>query len=139
MTNGPHGFVQGRYGADRHRNFELIVPRGDVLSLYWRENDRDTLPWRPGGVATWGAGQVKAAALCSTDIGDGWLHVLTQEDGSIYHLYRYRVGGEPPDVPIIIQDQQTGLAATASSGFRFLVHSRLPSCCLMWISFGPAF
>ena len=28
----------------------------------------------------------------------------------------------------------TGLAATASSGFRFLVHSRLPFCCLMWIS-----
>ena len=32
-----------------------------------------------------------------------------------------------------------GLAATASSGFRYLVHSRLPFCCLRWISFGQAF
>jgi hypothetical protein len=70
----------------------VVVPRGDVLALYWRENNRDRMPWRPGGAATWGAGPVKAAALCSTDIGDGWLHLLTQEGSSVYNLYRHRLG-----------------------------------------------
>ena len=89
--NGPVGFVQGKYGADPHRNFELAVPRGDALVLYWRDNTRaPELPWRPGGIATWGAGAVRACALCSTGQGDGWLHALTQEDTSIYHLYRHR-------------------------------------------------
>jgi hypothetical protein len=89
--DGPIGLVQGRYGTDPHRNFELAVPRGDVLFMYWRDNSRPPeLPWRPGGVATWGAGPVWAAALCSTSQGDGWLHALTQEHTSIYHLYRHR-------------------------------------------------
>jgi hypothetical protein len=90
--DGPAGFVQGRYGEDPHRNFEVVVPRGDTLMLYWRENNRENIPWRPGGVATWGAGPVRAAALCSTDIGDGWLHAITQEGTSIYNLYRHRLG-----------------------------------------------
>jgi hypothetical protein len=51
------------------------------------------LPWRPGGLATWGAGAVRAAALCSSDLDVGWLEVLTQEDTSIYQLYRYEIGG----------------------------------------------
>lgn len=89
--DGPAGLVQGRYGSDPHRNFELVVPHGDALLTYWRDNARPPeLPWRPGGVATWGAGPVHAAALCSTDQGDGWLNALTQEDTSIYHLYRHR-------------------------------------------------
>jgi Domain of unknown function (DUF4185) len=93
--DGPIGLVQGRYGSDPHRNFELVVPRGDSLFLYWRDNARTPdLPWRPGGVATWGAGPVRASALCSTDHGDRWLHALTQEDTSIYHLYRHRTPGD---------------------------------------------
>jgi hypothetical protein len=90
--DGPVSLVQGRYGADPHRNFELVVPRGDTLALYWRENSREGCPWRLGGLATWGAGPVAAASLCSSDLGDGWLQVLTQEGTSIYHLYRHRLG-----------------------------------------------
>lgn len=86
--DGPLGFVQGRYGTDPHWNFEVVVPRGDTLCLYWRENSRTDLPWRPGGLATWGAGPVVAASLVSSDLGDGWLQALTQEATSIYHLHR---------------------------------------------------
>ena len=92
--DGPASLVQGRYGADPHRNFELVVPRGAALVTYWRDNSRlPDLPWRPAGIATWGAGTVAAAALCVTDQGDGWLHALSQEDHSIYHLYRHRLAG----------------------------------------------
>jgi hypothetical protein len=88
--DGPAGLVQGRYGSDPHRNFELVVPHGDALLAYWRDNAQaPNFPWRPAGVATWGAGPVRAAALCVTDQGDGWLHALTQEETSIYHLYRH--------------------------------------------------
>jgi Domain of unknown function (DUF4185) len=87
--DGPVGFVQGRYGSDPHRNFELAVPRRDALYLYWRENDRPpNRPWRPGGLATWGAGPVVAVSLVSSYFGDGWLQALTQEATSIYHLHR---------------------------------------------------
>jgi hypothetical protein len=90
--DGPVGFVQGRYGADPHRNFEALVPHGDLLAHHWRDNMLADRPWKPGIPATWGAGQVRAAALCSSNLGDGWLQALTQEGTSIYHLYRYRVG-----------------------------------------------
>lgn len=89
---GPVGFVQGRYGVDPDRNFEVTVPRGDVLAGYWRDHTVPTKPWLPAGVATWGAQPVLASALCSSSGGDGWLQVLTQEGGSVYHLYRHRVG-----------------------------------------------
>jgi Domain of unknown function (DUF4185) len=92
IGDGPAAMVQGRYGVDPHRNFELVVPRRDMLVTYWRDNSRSPdLPWRPAGVATWGAGPVVASALCSTDQGDGWLHALTQEGTSIYHSYRHRL------------------------------------------------
>src|SRR4029450_4587578 len=42
--DGPIGLVQGRYGSDPHRNFELVVPRGDSLFLYWRDNARTPDP-----------------------------------------------------------------------------------------------
>lgn len=95
LTNagdGPHGAVQGRYGADPHRNFELLVPRGDSAYGYWRDNSRNDRPTRPARTATWGAGAIKAVALCSTTLGDGWLQALTQEETSIYHLYRHHLG-----------------------------------------------
>jgi hypothetical protein len=88
--DGPAGFVQGRYGADPHRNFEVVVPRGDALAVYWRDNTRAEMPpWRGGGVATWGAAPIVAAALVSSSLGDGWLQALIQEGASIYHVYRY--------------------------------------------------
>jgi hypothetical protein len=96
LTNagdGPAGAVQGHYGVDPHRNFEFLVPRGDAAVGYWRDNSRAGLPTRPGGVATWGGGAVRAVALCSTSRGDGWLQALTQEDTSIYHLYRCPLEG----------------------------------------------
>ena len=46
----------------------------------------------PAGWVTWGAGQIRASALCSSDLRDGWLQALTQEDGSIYQLYRQADG-----------------------------------------------
>jgi hypothetical protein len=68
-------------------------PSDFALFLYWRDNTRPERPWRPGGIATWGAGPVRAASLCSSGLGDGWLQGLTQEDTSIYHVYRYRIAG----------------------------------------------
>jgi hypothetical protein len=90
--DGPFGAVQGHYGGDPHRNFELLVPRGDAVAAYWRDNARQGLPWRPAGLATWGAGRVAAVALSSTGREGGWLQALTQEGTSIYHLYRHRLG-----------------------------------------------
>jgi len=90
--DGPVGFVQGRYGAPPNHNFEVVVPRGDTLAVYWRENTKTSKPWRQGGLAAWGAGAIRAASLISSDLGDGWLQVLTQEATSIYHLYRHPVG-----------------------------------------------
>jgi hypothetical protein len=87
--SGPHGAVQGRYGVDPHRNFELLVPRDDIAAAYWRDNSRASLPWRPAGVATWGALPIAAASLCATTLGSGWLQALTQEGTSLYHLYRH--------------------------------------------------
>ncbi|MGB7217601.1 MAG: DUF4185 domain-containing protein [Vicinamibacterales bacterium] len=93
--DGPASLVQGGYGAAPHFNFELAVPRGDALVTYWRDNQRSPdLPWRPAGLATWGAGPVHAVSLCSADYGNGrtWLHALSQEGTSIYHLYRPHLG-----------------------------------------------
>ena len=88
--DGPVGFVQSRYGADPHRNFEVVVPHGDALAVYWRDNTRAEMPpWRGGGVATWGAAPIVAAALVSSSLHDGWLQALVQEGASVYHVYRY--------------------------------------------------
>jgi len=91
-VGGPVGFVQGRYGVDPNRNFEVVVPRGDVLAGFWRDNSRSSKPWLPAGVATWGAQPVVAAAMTASSGGDSWLQVLSQEGTSIYHLYRHRLG-----------------------------------------------
>ena len=90
--DGPVGFVQGRYGTAPHLNFEVVVPRVDVLDAYFRNNARSDRPWGPAGWATWGAGPVTAAAMCWSDLGTGCLQALSQEGSSIYHLHRYRVG-----------------------------------------------
>lgn len=91
-VDGPMGFVQGRYGVDPDRNFEVVVPRGDAIVGYWRDNSRPSKPWLPAGVATWGAQPVVATALSSSSAGDGWLQILSQEGTSLYHLYRHRLG-----------------------------------------------
>lgn len=94
LIHGPVGFVQGRYGPAAHPNFEVVVPRGDALFLYFRDNASAGFPWKEGGIATYGAGPVKAASMCSSDSGDGWLQVLTQEGDSVYSLYRHRYGDD---------------------------------------------
>jgi hypothetical protein len=36
--------IQGNWG--RQGNFELLVPQGDVINHYFRDNDDPNLPWR---------------------------------------------------------------------------------------------
>jgi hypothetical protein len=91
--SGPFGFVQGAFGNPPNHNFEVVIPRGTTLEHHWRDNSQNGLPWLPGGNATWGAGPVEAAAICSSDLRANDLQVLTHEGTSIYHLYRYSMPG----------------------------------------------
>ena len=90
--DGPIGFVQGRHGTGPNFNFEVLVPRGDVLEGYWRNNALAARAWGPAGWASWGAGAIRAAALCSSGLPNAWLQALTQEGTSIYQLYRHPHG-----------------------------------------------
>ncbi len=97
-TAQPIGFVQGRYGTGPNWNFEVIVPRGDSLDHYWRNNSDGSLAWSFGGVVTSGAGEIVAASLISSgdpqpDGSSDWLLALTQEGNSIYQLHRYNLPG----------------------------------------------
>ena len=61
-ATGPAGFCQGTFGeADGNPNFEVIVPEGDTLVHYWRDNTDGNLPWYGGGVVTHRAGPINAA------------------------------------------------------------------------------
>jgi hypothetical protein len=94
-VSGPPGFVQGPFGsADEHKNFEVVVPVGDRIEHWWRDNSDKNLRWLRGGSVTNGAGIVSASALCTSQYDDR-LEILAQEcEHSIFHYYRYRVGGE---------------------------------------------
>jgi hypothetical protein len=96
-ATGPAGFCQGSYGNESNPNFEVVVPEGDVLAHYWRDNTDRNLPWYRGGTVTRGAGPVNAAALVESsfetaehEVFEANLEVLSQENGgSLYHYYRY--------------------------------------------------
>lgn len=92
-ATGPAGFFQGTYGnANANPNFEVVVPEGDTLVHYWRDNTDANLPWYNGGIITHRAGPINAATLIQSSF-DKNLEVLSQENtGSIYHYYRYRDG-----------------------------------------------
>lgn len=95
-ATGPAGFIQGRDGISPNTNFHVVVPEGDRLIHYWRDNTDGNLPWYWGGVVTHRSGPVNAACLAiSAGLTppadyDLSLEVLAQENGgSIYHYYRY--------------------------------------------------
>jgi hypothetical protein len=100
-ATGPAGFSQGSYGNESNPNFEVVVPEGDVLAHYWRDNTDGDQPWYRGGTVTRGAGPVNAAALVESffqtdqpdaprQVFEANLEVLSQENGgSLYHYYRY--------------------------------------------------
>ena len=92
-ATGPAGFCQGTYGEpDGNPNFEVVVPEGDKLVHYWRDNTDGNLPWYSGGIITDKAGPINAATLIQSTFDEN-LEVLTQENtGSIYHYYRYKEG-----------------------------------------------
>jgi len=49
VTGNP-ALIQSSFG--RQGNFELVVPQGDRLRHYWRDNDRPERPWRRGAALT---------------------------------------------------------------------------------------
>jgi hypothetical protein len=93
-VSGPPGFVQGPFGSDKHKNFEVVVPVGDRVDHWWRDNSDGNLRWLRGGSVTGGAGIVSATALCTSNYGDH-LEILGQEcEHSIFHYYRYPTVGD---------------------------------------------
>jgi hypothetical protein len=89
----PLGLLTGSPSTNPNPNFEVVVPEGDVLAHYWRDNTDGNLPWYSGGVVTHRAGPINAATLIHSSFANS-LEVLSQEnDGSIYHYYRYQDGG----------------------------------------------
>jgi len=54
-ATGNPALIQSRFG--RQGNFELVVPQGDRLVHYWRDNDRPERPWHRGAALSgFGAG-----------------------------------------------------------------------------------
>ena len=94
-ATGPAGFCQDTYGqSNGNPNFEVVVPEGDKLVHYWRDNTDGNLPWYSGGIVTDKAGPIDSATLIQSSF-DQNLEVLTQENtGSIYHYYRYKDGNK---------------------------------------------
>jgi hypothetical protein len=45
-VTGDPALIQSTYG--KQGNFEIVVPQGDQLMHYWRDNDALELPWRRG-------------------------------------------------------------------------------------------
>ncbi len=94
QATGPAGFCQGTFGDAPNTNFEVVVPEGDRLALYFRDNTDGNLPWYPGGLVTRGAGPIDAATLIQSSF-DRNLEVLAQENGdTVYHYYRYWHGSQ---------------------------------------------
>jgi hypothetical protein len=93
-ATGPAGFAQGSWGDGPNYNFEVVVPEGDALAHYFRDNTDGNLPWYSGGLVTSGAGPINAATLIQSSFDED-LEVLAQEnEGSVYHYYRYRHGSQ---------------------------------------------
>jgi Domain of unknown function (DUF4185) len=90
QATGPAGFVQGDFAeVQLHKNFEVVVPEGDKLSHYWRDNSSVAMHWKFGGHVTYQSGVVASVALTKSGL-EGKLEVLSQEaNKSIFHYYRY--------------------------------------------------
>ena len=52
-ATGPASMMEGYHGKDKHHagNFEVLIPEGDNLIGYWRDNHRYNLPWNRIGFA----------------------------------------------------------------------------------------
>lgn len=105
-VTGAPSVIQGTYGT--RGNFEMVVPQGNRLNHYWRDNDAPSLPWHgPYTAAQWPAGSVAtwptAASLIQSDFGNpGNLELIARlgRSGGLIHLYRGPQGWQPVS-PII--------------------------------------
>jgi hypothetical protein len=85
-VSGAPALIQGSYG--KKGNYELIVPRGDHLAHYWRDNDALGYPWHgpitipgphvgPRGKTTFDRPvEFLAASLVQSSLGPGNLDVV---------------------------------------------------------------
>jgi hypothetical protein len=78
LVSGPPSFVQGPFGLNEHKNFEVVAPVGERLEHWWRDNSEAGLPWRRGRSVTDNSGIVGASAMCSSNY-TGQLEILAQE------------------------------------------------------------
>jgi hypothetical protein len=89
-ATGAPAFIQGKFGAGDHMNFEVVFPVDDRLELRWRDNSPSGgMTWKAGGVVTRGVGIVNAVAMTRGSLYDQ-LDILSQECWeSVFQYYRY--------------------------------------------------
>ena len=68
VTGNP-AFIQGTFG--RPGNFELIVPQGDRLRHFWRDNSNRELPWHSAPDPIAEPSNVIAVSLLQSDLRQG--------------------------------------------------------------------
>lgn len=92
--SGPGSIIQSSFGTGGHGNFEVVVPEGNSLVHYWRDNSTSDLLWNRG----------QTIGETITDSATGWgcfiqstgenrpgnFEVLVEEcKQSVVHYYRY--------------------------------------------------
>jgi len=96
-ATGPGCIIQSTYGSPAHPgNFEVIVPEGNNLRHYWRDNADTSSNWQLGGtVSTTASGD--PGSLIQSDYGVlnglGNFEVVVPEGGHLVHYWRNNSSG----------------------------------------------
>ena len=128
VTGNP-GFLQGTYG--NQGNYEMVVPLGDHLSHYWRDNDAAGYPWHgpielpPPVHGSQGPGvfalpvTFTAATALQSSIGPGNLDVValaSTTTGTFLLFYGRDGAGWHGPTPLVADGQQVS-GVTGNPGF----------------------
>jgi hypothetical protein len=125
-ATGPGSIIQSTYGTPNNPgNFEVVVPEGNSLNHYWRDNSNSALPWHFSTTVTSSASD--SGSIIQSDYGipnaPGNFEVVVPENGYLVHHWRdngsgqgnkWNVTGRVSDNPVL--GPATIIQSTYNSG-----------------------
>ncbi|GIJ89477.1 hypothetical protein Asppvi_008419 [Aspergillus pseudoviridinutans] len=123
-ATGPGCIIQSTYGTPTNPgNFEVVVPEGNNLVHYYRDNTAAGQPWK-GPIATISTKATGPASLIQSTYGTpkdpGNFELVVPEGSNLVHYFRDNnpaLDPSPWHGPTVITDQATGPGALIQSTY----------------------
>src|SRR5262249_31533924 len=119
---GPGCLIQSDYKANGHRNFELIMQKGNELWHHWRWDGMAPGPW-PGKAVI--SGVTGPGCLITSDFKAGEIRnfeVLAQKGSQLWHHWRWDGMPDGPWPGALAVNGVTGAGCFLHSDFRSANH-----------------